>query len=432
MKILIVDDSPGNQRLLRAVLEDEDYEVVVASDGLAALELLKREQNVDAIISDILMPRMDGYRLCYEVRKSESWHSLPFIFYTATYTSPSDEKLCYDLGGDKYLQKPAPAETILTALQEAMTNSWRNQPYLGLPLSESDVTKEYSERLVAKLEAKNVELAQAKQRLEETNRRLQQAGDDLKKANEDLELRVRQRTSELQSANEKLEAFSYSVSHDLRTPLWVIGNFSETVLNNAGPKLDPQDAKHLQKIHLSARRLSSLIEAMLELSHVSNAPLYRLPVDLTAMASEVIAELRQSETERNVEIQIAPGLTTTGDQRLLRTALMNLLANAWKFTSKSPGARIEFGKSKDTVNSPYFVRDNGAGFDMAFANKLFTAFQRLHTRSDFEGSGIGLSTVQRIIQRHGGKIWAEGAPDKGATFYFTLGEVAPEPERSHE
>jgi signal transduction histidine kinase len=431
MKVLIVDDSPGNLRLLRAVLEADDYEVVEASDGMKALTVLEREA-VDAIISDILMPRMDGYRLCYEVRKSERWHALPFIFYTATYTSPSDERLCYDLGGDKYLQKPATAETILAALREAMTDSWRSRPYLGLTLSESDVTNQYSERLVAKLEVKNVELAQAKERLEETNQRLEQAGAELLKANEELELRVRQRTAELQSSNEKLEAFVYSISHDLRTPLWVIGNFSEIVLNNAAPKLAPQDAKYLQNIHVSAKRLNALIDAMLELSHTSNAPLYRLPVDLTAMAGEVIAELHQSDPERNVQVQIASGMTAAGDQRLLRTALMNLLANAWKFTSKCPDARIEFGRIQDEPNSHYYVRDNGAGFDMAYAKKLFTPFQRLHSRDEFEGSGIGLSTVQRIVERHGGRIWAEGAPDNGATFYFTLGENTPHPEQTHE
>jgi light-regulated signal transduction histidine kinase (bacteriophytochrome) len=271
------------------------------------------------------------------------------------------------------------------------------------------------------MEEKNVELALAKERLEETNRRLEEAGAALQKANDELELRVRQRTAELQSTNEKLEAFSYSISHDLRTPLWLIANSSEVVLKNGGALLDAQCVRHLKNIHTSSKRLSALTEALLELSQTSTALFYRQPVDLSTIANEVIAELWESEPDRSVEFKIAPGMNTTGDPRLLRVVMTNLLANAWKFTSKRSKARIEFGRNKNDANSPYFVRDNGAGFDMAYGNKLFTAFQRLHPQDDFEGTGIGLATVQRIIQRHRGRIWAEGVPTKGATFYFTLG-----------
>jgi signal transduction histidine kinase len=421
MKILIVDDSPGHLKLLRTVLESAHYQVIEAVDGVQALVVLASE-TIDAVISDILMPRMDGYRLCYEVRRNERWRALPFIFYTASYTSPSDQRLSYQVGGDRCLRKPAPAQEILAALNETAHSATRTPPQAG-PLSELDMMKEYNERLVSKLESKNEELSEAKKKLQETNRRLEQTAAELQKANDDLELRVRQRTAELQAANEQLEAFSSSVSHDLRAPLRHIANFSDMVLINCAPQWDEKNVRHLHAIHNSAERLSGLIEAMLELSHVSSVRFDRQTVNLSALADEVFDELQQREPERRVQIQVAPGLTAAGDQRLLRIALMNLLGNAWKFTSKEPGGRIEFGKTEKGRERAFFVRDNGAGFEMAFVNKLFTAFQRLHRQDDFEGSGIGLTTVKRIIERHGGKVWAEGMARQGASFYFTLGET---------
>jgi light-regulated signal transduction histidine kinase (bacteriophytochrome) len=272
-----------------------------------------------------------------------------------------------------------------------------------------------------------VELMEAKKQLEETNRELERAGVQLQQANAGLELRVRQRTSELEAANQELEAFSYSVSHDLRAPLRHIASFSGLVLNNSAAQLDKANLRHLNAIGVAAERMSGLIEALLQLSRVSRGKLSRQPVDLTALAGEVLAELQQSAPRHGADVSIAPGITAEGDQRLLRIVLTNLLGNAWKFTSKRAGAQIEFGIAQNETDSPYFVRDNGAGFDMAYVNNLFTAFQRLHCQDEFEGTGVGLATVQRIIRRHGGKIWAQGAPNEGAAFFFTLGE-----EKNHE
>jgi signal transduction histidine kinase len=428
MKILITDDSPTNLKLLRAVLESENFEVVEAADGAQALDVLEGE-SVDAIISDILMPRMDGYRLCYEVRKNKRWQALPFIFYTATYTSPGDEKLCFDLGGDKYLQKPASADTILTALREATNAPRRPAPNRMAALSETEVMREYSERLVSKLEAKNVELAKAKDYLERANgelahrsEQLEKARADLQQANGQLELRVRQRAMELEASTLELEAFSYSVSHDLRAPLRHIGGFAQLVLKNGAARLDETNLKHVNIICNCAQKMNGLIDALLDLSRVSRMKVYRRPIDLSALARETVAELQQSHPERTVRTDIEPGISANGDQRLVQVALTNLIGNAWKFTRKTAAARIEFGRNQDEVCSSFFVRDNGAGFDMAYVNKLFTPFQRLHGPDQFEGTGIGLATVHRIIRRHGGSIWAEGVPDKGAAFYFTLGE----------
>lgn len=246
----------------------------------------------------------------------------------------------------------------------------------------------------------------------------------------DLEQRVIERTIELQAVNRELEAFSYSVSHDLRAPLRAIDGFSQAVLEDYADRLDDQGKDYLNRVRAATQRMGHLIDDMLTLSRVTRVEMQRGTVDLSALAADVFAELQKSEPERKVDWRIEPGLIAEGDAQLLRVALVNLLGNAWKFTGKTANAKIEFGAMRDaaipnTQGAPdsapsFFVRDNGAGFDMTYAGKLFGAFQRLHLTSEFPGTGIGLATVQRIIHRHGGRVWAEGAVGKGATFYFSL------------
>jgi light-regulated signal transduction histidine kinase (bacteriophytochrome) len=225
----------------------------------------------------------------------------------------------------------------------------------------------------------------------------------------------------LEAANRELETFSYSVSHDLRAPLRGIDGFSQALLEDYGNSLDAQVQDYLQRIRGATKRMADLIEALLELSRVTRAELQREPLDLSLMGETITEELRRRDPGRAAELVIAPLLSAEGDVRLLRIVMVNLLANAWKFTAKQPQARIEFGAQPLQDGSrAFFVRDNGAGFDMTYADKLFGAFQRLHSVSEFPGTGIGLATVQRIIRRHGGRVWAEGEVGRGATFYFTL------------
>jgi signal transduction histidine kinase len=248
-----------------------------------------------------------------------------------------------------------------------------------------------------------------------------QALSQLAEANRDLERRVAERTAELEVAVQQLEAFSYSVSHDLRAPLRAIGSFSEILAEDFGPALGPEGLAHLTRVRTGVRRMGELIEGLLTLSRVVKTELNRAPVDLSALAEEVAQEIRNGEPGRSVEFVIHRGLTVAGDRALLRAALTNLIGNAWKFTSRTPVARIEVGRRNQEARPPvYFVRDNGAGFDMQHAQKLFGVFQRLHREDEFPGTGVGLATVQRIIERHGGRIWAEGRPEQGATFFFTL------------
>jgi signal transduction histidine kinase len=224
----------------------------------------------------------------------------------------------------------------------------------------------------------------------------------------------------LEAANQELETFSYSVAHDLRAPLRAVGGFSEILLEDYGNKLDDEGRRYLHDITESAQTMAHLIDDLLSLSRVTRSELHRQRVDLSKIARSVAARLRSSEPERQVEFAIADGLGDEGDAGLLSIAIENLIGNAWKYSSKREQARIEVGMMPPNGRSVYFVRDNGAGFDMAYYSKLFGVFQRLHSMQEFEGTGIGLATVQRIMRRHGGDIWAEAKVDHGATFFFTL------------
>ena len=239
----------------------------------------------------------------------------------------------------------------------------------------------------------------------------------------DLERRVEERTAELAAVNKELETFSYSVSHDLRGPLRSIGGFSQLVLDDYGAKLDENGQRFLNYINAATKRMSELIDDLLKLSRVNRASLKREPLQLDKLAREVLEDLKAREPERHCEVEIADGLTAQGDARLVKVVLENLMGNAWKFTSKRADAHISLGQVQRKEGQAFFVQDDGAGFDPRYMDKLFVPFQRLHGESEFSGNGIGLATVQRIITRHGGRIWAESEEGRGATFYFTLGDT---------
>jgi len=247
-----------------------------------------------------------------------------------------------------------------------------------------------------------------------------QAQAELRRLNADLERRVRERTGELAATIQELEAFSYSVSHDLRAPLRAIDGFSDELLRSHSAQLDDKGKHYLQRIRAGTQRMAQLIDDMLQLSRLSRGEMRREAVDLSTLAAAIAAELRQQEPARNVTFVIEPDMQAVGDASLLRVVLENLLGNAWKFTSKRPTATIRFGRGAHDGRREFFVRDDGAGFDMNHAGKLFGAFQRLHPEREFPGTGIGLATVQRVVRRHGGQVRAEGTPNEGAAFYFTL------------
>jgi len=239
----------------------------------------------------------------------------------------------------------------------------------------------------------------------------------------ELEVRVSERTAALETANNELEAFSYSVSHDLRAPLRAIDGFSAQLLRVYSSCLDERGQHYLRRVRAATQQMGQLIDDLLQLSQRSRETLLCESVDLTALSTSIADELALQEPNRRVSISVRPGMTGWGDPNLLKVVLQNLIGNAWKFTGAIDAATIEVGQSEHALGDAYFVRDNGAGFDMNHAEKLFSPFQRLHQQQQFPGNGIGLALVARIINRHGGRVWAEASPGRGATFYFTLPTV---------
>jgi PAS domain S-box-containing protein len=247
------------------------------------------------------------------------------------------------------------------------------------------------------------------------------AEEEVRQLNLLLEQRIVERTAQLETANKELEAFSYSVSHDLRAPLRGIDGWGQALVEDYYEKLDEQGRLYIERVRSETQRMGHLIDDMLQLSRLTRAEMVKKQVDLSALAQDIIERLQQDEPQRKVIFNIQTGVTAEGDTHLLEAVLSNLLGNAFKFTAKRPEARIEFGQTEIQGQHVFFVRDNGAGFDMAYSQKLFGAFQRMHKASEFPGTGIGLATVQRVIHRHGGRVWAEAEVGHGATFFFTLG-----------
>jgi two-component system sensor histidine kinase/response regulator len=356
--VLLVDDVEANLVALEALLGTLPCRLVRATSGNEALrQLLKREFAV--VLLDVQMPEMDGYEVARYARQNPATREVPIVFVTAMHETPDSVVRGYGTGAFDFLFKPLNPHVLRGKVQV----------FLDLFIGRR--------RLHDEIEAHKKTLAE-------------------------------------------LEAFTYSVSHDLRAPLRPLDGFSQALLEDYGDKLDAQGKHYLTRIRAAAQRMGLLIEDLLELSRMSRVEVKRQRVDLTALAASVVEELRAAEPTREVELAAQPGVQAEGDARLLGIALQNLLRNAWKFTQKKSRARIEFGKRQDGKTAVYFVRDDGVGFDPAFAHKLFRPFQRLHAASEFEGTGIGLAIVERIVRRHGGRIWAEAAPGRGATFCFTL------------
>ena len=294
-----------------------------------------------------------------------------------------------------------------------------SQPILGLAAIAKNVSQDKDFSVRARADSRD-EVGLLVETFNEMLERIQEQNSQLQQSHEELEQRVIERTTQLEAANKELEAFSYSVSHDLRAPLRGIDGFSQALLEDYEEKLDARGKDYLQRVRVASQRMAQLIDDMLGLSRASRGEMRHEPVDLTGISRSIAAQLQDADTGRDVEFVIAEGLCASGDPRLLQIVLENLIGNAWKFTSKQPTARVEVGVNGNNGRSVYFVRDNGAGFDMTYAEKLFGAFQRLHSAAEFKGTGIGLATVQRIIRRHGGEVWAEGKVGQGAVFYFTL------------
>jgi two-component system sensor histidine kinase/response regulator len=358
--VLVVDDVEANLAAMEALLHKLDCVVVCARSGNDALRILLKRQFA-VILLDVQMPEMDGFEVARLARLSPASADVPILFVTALLETEESLIRAYGTGAVDVLFKPVNPHVLLSKVK------------VFLDLYRSRL------RLADEIEAHKRTLAE-------------------------------------------LDAFNYSISHDLRAPLRPLEGFSRILLDDYGDKLDDAGRHALTRISAAATRMGHLIDDLLRLSQISRAQVRLRSVDLSELASAVVAELRQNDAGRDVEFVVPGAIMVEADARLLRIALENLLRNAWKFTSKRSVAKIEFGVSADDGDTVYFLRDNGVGFDAARTHTLFRPFQRLHDGADFDGSGIGLAIVKRIIQHHGGRVWAEAAPDRGgATFFFTLG-----------
>jgi two-component system, NtrC family, sensor kinase len=383
-KILAVDDSVTYLQALGETLRGDGYDVILARSGEEALELLA-VQSVDCILLDVMMPGLSGQDTCRRIKAAPGVRDVPLLMLTAL---EDREAMIHGLsvGADDYISKSSDFE-ILKARVRAQI---RRKHF------EDEIQHAREELLRKELETMEVRAAR-----------------DLAQARAGL-------VDELEKKNRELEAFSYSVSHDLRAPLRSIDGFSQALLDDYSGKLDAKGTHYLERVRIAAQRMAELIDDLLELSRVGRAELRRARVDLSELASRILSELHTREPERAVETEVVPGLFVDADSQLMRVVLDNLLGNAWKFTAKASHAKIALGAEQKEGNLVYFVQDNGAGFNMNFAAKLFSPFQRLHTEAEFPGTGIGLATVYRIVDRHGGRVWAEGAVGQGAVVYFTV------------
>ena len=411
-EILIVDDTPDSLELLRRLLKEFGYRVRPAANGRHALKSVAARLP-DLILLDVKMPGMDGYEVCRRLKSKEHSRNVPVIFISA-YGETANKVEGFRAGGVDYIAKPFEREEVLA----------RVESHLRLGKLTEHLEQEVSQR--------TAELTLANQRIRQQIAERKVIEEALRRLNLELDRRVLERTAELEAANEEMRAFTYTVSHDLRAPLRHIDGFLELLQQKAEAVLDDQSRHYMDTISKAARKMSLLIDDLLSFSRMGQHAMSFKPVDLKPLVHEVIQDFEPDAEGRTIEWRIGDIPAVDGDAAMLRIVFGNLIDNALKFTRPRQKARIEIGtlpgQASETV---IFVRDNGVGFDMAYADKLFGVFQRLHHIDEFEGTGIGLANVRRIVARHGGRTWAQGEPGQGAAFFFSLpqtpkgGEHAP-------
>ncbi len=364
-RILVVDDEQTNIQLLDNLLRAAGYSEITATTDAEAVVELHRKHQYDLILLDLKMPKRSGFEILADLAAAEGRANVPVLVVTAQADRASRLR-ALELGAMDFVSKPFDRVELLRRIQNLLE----------------------VQNLSRAVQARNLELEQ--------------------------------KADQIKAMNKELEAFSYAVAHDLRAPLRRMQGFCEVLIDNHRGDLKDEALKLLDRIDAQGKNMTVMIDSLLELSRVTKTELRRRVMSLSSLAENIAAELQEGEPSRQVEFVIEPNLDVEADENFLRVALTNLIGNAWKYSSKSPLSRIEVGVSRKDNTEEFFVRDNGAGLDMAFASRLFTPFQRFHAQDEFPGVGVGLATVQRIIHRHGGHIRCESAPGQGATFLFTV------------
>ncbi|MEY2439108.1 MAG: hypothetical protein QOI34_493 [Verrucomicrobiota bacterium] len=395
--ILILDDRPTNRQVLTAILTHCGHRLLEAESGAQGLEMARNE-NPDLVISDILMPKMDGYEFVRRLRLDPKIGQIPVVFYTASYMEEEARKLAKGCGVRHIIVKPCEPDEVLRIVEAALSGDGPTPMRVPAEEFERDHLRLLTDRLSGKVS-------------------------ELENLNSELEHRVSERTAELEAINEELEAFSYSISHDLRAPLRAIDGFSRIAIDDFVGHMPGPCREQLQQVRKSTREMTQLIDDLLIFSQTGRSPLARENVETGKLAQSVFDDLLPQENGRKIDFHIEELPSCAADAALLKQVFVNLFSNALKFTRGRARALVEVGCERNNGELVYFVKDNGAGFDMERANKLFRVFQRLHSTDEFEGTGVGLAIVQRVIHRHGGRVWAEAKPNAGATFYFALPNV---------
>jgi two-component system sensor histidine kinase/response regulator len=458
-EVLIAEDSQTQAEQLSHYLRKRGFAVTVARDGREALAAAL-QRKPDVIITDVVMPEMDGYTLCKEIKSLPALKEVPVVLLTSL-SGPQDIVRGLECGADSFIRKPYDDKYLVSRVEFILTNvelrkterlqigvqlhfggqshfiTAEKQQILDLLIS----TYEGAVQINAELETKRRELQQAKETLEvrvaertaelaHANKQLEielverkRAEEQINKLNEELEHRVVDRTVQLAAANKELEAFSYSISHDLRAPLRHIDGFARLIEEHSS-QLDPEVQQHLQRIQEGARKMGGMIDDLLNLARLDHRGLALQMTPLNPLVENVLRDLESETANRTIDWRVGLLPAVNCDPGLVQQLFVNLLSNAVKYTRRCERAVIEIDQSTVEGELVFFVRDNGAGFDPKYADKLFGTFQRLHTDEEFEGTGVGLATVQRIVRKHGGRVWAEAETNKGATFYFTLSEAS--------
>lgn len=460
VEILIAEDSQTQAEQLTHYLSARGYAVTVARDGKQALAAALRKKPA-MVITDVVMPEMDGYTLCKEIKALPALRDVPVVLLTSL-SRPQDIVKGLDCSADSFIRKPYDDKYLLSRVEYILTNvqlrkterlqvgvqlqfggqshfiTAEKQQILDLLIS----TYEGAVQINEELEIKQQELQQAKDTLEvrvaertaelaQTNEQLQielverkRAEEQIKELNEDLERRVVERTAQLAAANEELEAFAHSVSHDLRAPLRHINGFSSTLIEEHSSQLAPEAQQLLERIKEGTQKMARMIDDLLNLARLDRHSMGLQMTSLNTLVENVLHDLEPETAGRKIDWRVGSLPSVSCDPGLIQQVFANLLSNAVKYSRRRERAVIEVDQSTIDGQLVLFVRDNGAGFNPKYSNKLFGTFQRLHSDEEFEGTGVGLATVQRIVRKHGGRVWAEAEINKGATFYFSLGDAA--------
>ena len=406
---MVVEDSKSQAMMLKSLLKKHDYKARDFPDGISAYKAALEDPPI-MILSDIMMPGMDGYELCEKVKNTKELKDIPIILLT-TLQDSMDIIKGLQAGSDNFITKPFDPKYLLSRINYLLAN--RELRYQGT----SDLVLEIvfnGQKYAINSERKQILdlLLSVYENAIQQNHELTETQAELRRSNEHLI-----------AMNRDLEAFSYTISHDLRTPLNHISMSAQLLRNHYHDCLDEAGISYVETIHSTTRAMAEMINDMLQFSRTGTISIHSQPIDLSEMCVKVMQWIFQDNPDRRIEVKIDEQLTVSGDHSLLMVVMKNLLGNSWKYTSGTPDPVIHVGSFEKEGNTVFFVKDNGVGFDPARAANLFTPFVRLHSQEEFPGTGVGLATAKRIIERHGGHIWAEGEPGKGASFFFTVGQT---------